>query len=52
VRVLGEVAIYPCINNPYGLNKHSRVEKVLEYIPTKRLSEKHGLVQFNRGLKP
>jgi hypothetical protein len=37
MRVLSEVAIYPWINNPYGLNKHPRVEKVLEFNPTKKL---------------
>jgi hypothetical protein len=29
VRVLGEVAIYPWIENPYGLNEHPRIKKVL-----------------------
>jgi hypothetical protein len=52
VKVLGEVAIYPCIDNPYGLNEHTRIEKVLEFNPTKGLGEIHGFTQSNRGLKP
>jgi hypothetical protein len=52
VKVLGEVAIYPCIDNPYGLNEHTRVEKVLEFNPTKGLGERHVFTQSNRGLKP
>jgi hypothetical protein len=42
VRVLGEVAIYLCINNPYGLNEQPRVENVLEFNPTKGMGERHG----------
>jgi hypothetical protein len=30
VRVMSKIAIYSCINNSYGLNKYTRVEKVLE----------------------
>jgi hypothetical protein len=41
VRVLGEVDIYLCIDNSYGLNGHVRVENVLEFNPIKRLGEKH-----------
>jgi hypothetical protein len=41
VRVLGEVDIYLCIDNSYGLNGHARVENVLEFNPIKRLGEKH-----------
>jgi hypothetical protein len=37
VRVLGKIAIYPCIDNPYGLNRHPRVEKGFEFNPTKEL---------------
>jgi hypothetical protein len=39
VRVMGEVAIYPCM-------------KVLEFNPTKGLGERHGFTQSNGGLKP
>jgi hypothetical protein len=49
---LGEVAIYPCIDIPYGLNEHTRVEDVLEFNPTKGLGERHDFSQSNRGLKP
>jgi hypothetical protein len=37
VRVLGEVSIYACIDNSYRLNEHTRVEKILEFNPTKGL---------------
>jgi hypothetical protein len=52
VGVLGEVAIYPYIDNPYGLNKHTRVEKALKFNLTKGLGERHDFTQSNRGLKP
>jgi hypothetical protein len=50
--ILGEVAIYPCIDIPYGLNEHTRVGDVLEFNPTKGLGERHDFSQSNRGLKP
>jgi hypothetical protein len=52
VRVFDEVGIYPCIDNPYGLIEHTRVNKVLKFNPTKGLGERHGFTQLNEGLKP
>jgi hypothetical protein len=40
VRVLGEVIIYPRIDNPCGSNEHPRVDKVLEFNPTKGLGKR------------
>jgi hypothetical protein len=34
VRVLDEIAIYPWIDNPHGLNEHPIVEKILEFNST------------------
>jgi hypothetical protein len=45
-------AIYPKIDNPYGLNEHTRVEEVLGFNPTKGLGERHGFTQSMVGLKP
>jgi hypothetical protein len=44
--------IYPKIDNPYGLNEHTRVEEVLGFNPTKGLGERHGFTQSMVGLKP
>jgi hypothetical protein len=52
VRVLDEVAIYTCIDNPHGVNEHTIVENVLEFNPAKELCERHGFTQFNGGFKP
>jgi hypothetical protein len=49
VRVLTEVVIYLCIDNPYGLNKYLRVEKDLEFNSIKGLGERHCFTQFNGG---
>jgi hypothetical protein len=51
-RVLSEVAIYPCIDNPCGLNGDTKVDGVLEFNPTKVLGERHDFTQSNGGLKP
>jgi hypothetical protein len=51
VRVLCEVAIYPCIDNPYGWNEHQRVENVFKFHPTKGVSERHIFTQSNGELK-
>jgi hypothetical protein len=52
MRVLSEIAIYLCIDNPYGLNEHLRAEKVLEFNPTKGLGERHGFTQPNQQQQP
>jgi hypothetical protein len=48
---LDEVAIYLYIDNPYELNEHPRVEKILKFNLTKELSEIHCFIQSNRELK-
>jgi hypothetical protein len=51
MRILGEIAIYPYISNSYGLNEHTRIEKVLKCNLTKGLSEIYSFTQFNKELK-
>jgi hypothetical protein len=51
VRVLSEVAIYAKIDNSYGLNEYLRVNKVLEFNPTKGLGERHSFTHSIGGLK-
>jgi hypothetical protein len=51
VRVLSDIVNYLLIDNPYRLNENPRVEKVLEFNPTKGLCERHGFTQSNEGLK-
>jgi hypothetical protein len=41
LRVLSDVAIYPCIDIPYGLNEKLRVEEILKFNPTKGLGVRH-----------
>jgi hypothetical protein len=41
LRVLSDVAIYPCIDIPYGLNEKQRVEEILKFNPTKGLGVRH-----------
>jgi hypothetical protein len=51
VRVLSEVAIYPWIENPYGLNEHPRIKKVLEFNHTKGLAKSRDLfIDKNRPI--
>jgi hypothetical protein len=51
VRVLSDIVNYLLIDNPYRLNENPRVEKVLEFNPTKGLCERHGFTHSNEGLK-
>jgi hypothetical protein len=51
VRVLSEVAIYAKIDNSYRLNEYLRVNKVLEFNPTKGLGERHSFTHSIGGLK-
>jgi hypothetical protein len=48
---LAEVAIYPCIDNPYGLKEHTWVKEILGFNPTKGFGGRHGFTQSNGGLK-
>jgi hypothetical protein len=41
VRVLLEFVIYQCIDNPYGLNEHPIVDKILTFNLIKGLGERH-----------